>query len=481
MRSGAGGAGTGADWANAYTALATAFGAKAAGDDFWVSEDHAETQASAMTCNCPGTATSPCRVICVDHAGTVPPVSADLRTTATVSTTGANNLTLNGGAYYYGIAFQAGSGASSASVLAQGDNSLGLWFEACKFVLNGDGGSSRISFGAASTSGYVTRLINTTMQFGPTNTNQFSTIRGRFLWENTANAIAGSTIPTTLFASGTGIGLDARFVGVDFGAVGSGKSLFDHSTKQMPSRITFIDCKLGSSVAITTGTVDGWGAPIVRLVNCDSGNTNYRSAVYMYEGSIVSESTIVKSSGATDGTTPISRKMVSSARTKFYAPLRSDWSDWIQFWDDTTGSKTVTIATVTDNVTLKDNEAWVEVEYLGTSGYPLGLFASDAAADVLNAGTNQTTDGTSTWTTTGLTTPVKQSLSTTFTTTGKGLYRVRVCLAKASTTMYFDPLIASGARQYMIGESGYLNGEAAGAGAPPIFGIGGPLFRAKGD
>src|SRR3990167_972428 len=87
------GAGTGADWANSYTTLAAALTAKAAGDNFWVSHDHAETQASAMTLTSPGTAASPCKVMCVDSAGSVPPASADLATTATITTTGANALT----------------------------------------------------------------------------------------------------------------------------------------------------------------------------------------------------------------------------------------------------------------------------------------------------------------------------------------------------------------------------------------------------
>ena len=47
-RSVAAGAGTGADWANAYTTLSAAFTAKAAGDVFFVSEDHAETGAVAL-------------------------------------------------------------------------------------------------------------------------------------------------------------------------------------------------------------------------------------------------------------------------------------------------------------------------------------------------------------------------------------------------------------------------------------------------
>ena len=112
-------------------------------------------------------------------------------------------------------------------------------------------------------------------------------------------------------------------------------------------------------------------------------------------------------------------------------------------WNDAIGSsKTVTVYTVTDNVTLTDAEAWVEVEYLGTSGFPLGNFSDDRVADlVFGTPANQTSDS-STWTTTGLATPVKQALAVSFTPQEKGWFRVRVMVAKASLTVYYDPLPA---------------------------------------
>jgi len=115
VRSGATGAGTGADWANAYTTLAAAFSAKAAGDNFWISEDHAETQASEMILTSPGTPSNRCRVICVNHAGSVPPVSADLRTTAAISVTGfANSLFFDGYvSICRGIHFTVGGGGDN--------------------------------------------------------------------------------------------------------------------------------------------------------------------------------------------------------------------------------------------------------------------------------------------------------------------------------------------------------------------------------
>lgn len=173
------------------------------------------------------------------------------------------------------------------------------------------------------------------------------------------------------------------------------------------------------------------------MYNCDSGDTNYRIWTEALAGSVVSETTIVRSGGASDGTTSLSWKMVSNANAEY--PLLQLESPEIVRWNETTGSSiTVTVETITDNVTLTDDECWLEVQYLGTSGFPLGTFISDAKADVLATAANQTTSS-ETWTTTGLTTPVKQKLSVSFTPQEKGFIHAVVKLARASTTVYVCP------------------------------------------
>jgi len=112
-------------------------------------------------------------------------------------------------------------------------------------------------------------------------------------------------------------------------------------------------------------------------------------------------------------------------------------------WNDAVGSsQTVTCEILHDSVTnLQDDEVWLETEYLGTSGFPLSLFANDRMADILATPADQAASS-ETWTTTGLTNPNKQKLVTTQTPQEKGWYRCRVVVAKPSYTLYACPKLA---------------------------------------
>ena len=82
--SGATGTASGAIWANAKTTLAAALVTEVAGDTIFVAHDHVETTAGALTLTSNGTLANPTKVICVNRAGSVPPVSGDRRDTAQI-------------------------------------------------------------------------------------------------------------------------------------------------------------------------------------------------------------------------------------------------------------------------------------------------------------------------------------------------------------------------------------------------------------
>jgi hypothetical protein len=446
----------GLTWANAKATLASALTAAGAGGRVFMADAHAETQASAMTLASPGTAASPVQILCVDDTGDPEPPTGQA-TTGTVTTTGNNAISFSGFAYCYGVTFTAGSGNSASSHLNFTSASAWWWqFESCSLRIASNNAGPKLAVGGTANTNddNLLELYSTSTRWGAS--GQGFHLHAPMRWYNSSAIAAGGTVPTTLFPTGgSNFAPYGRAIlrGVDLSSFGSGRNLVGVGADYQD--FLFENCKLGASVSITTGTRAGQGGTTVELINCDSADTNYRYHKHCYQGDITQETTIVRTGGATDGTTPVSRKMVSTANSKFYSPLEGNW---ILYWNEATGSSiTVTIEVITDNVTLTDAEAWIEVEYLGTSGSPLALYANDRAADILATPANQATS-TVDWITTGLTTPVKQRLSVSVTPQEKGLIRARVMLARASTTMYFDPLIlASSGRQFMLGKSGFMN------------------------
>lgn len=416
-------------WTAAHARLANTLAWAAAGDSIYRSNNHAETQTTAMTLTSPGTAASPCFIYTVNDSATPPTAQA---TSATISTTGASNITFAGIAYDYGCLYSSGDGSNNARI------TLAAWtWDTCNLKLNNTNTGSLFNFSFVSTTqGY---LVNTILTFG--NASQSFAMQAGYL-SMIGGSIAG-TAPTT-FCPANNANTDMLFRGVDFSLCGSGCTLFGLAGTFQ--RIDVQNCKTGASVVLSSGTMTSKGS-YAKFVNCDSADTTYGYSFQNYFGTVSKETTIVRTTppGATNGTSAFSRKMVSSPNSKYTAPLESDP---IMYWNDTLGSITLTVAIVSSG-SLTNGDIWIEVEELGTSGFPMSVVQTSRGGDSLTPGTTaNTTDSTSVWASPPAT-PVYQTMSVTFTPTGKGWISVRVMLAKASATVYFDPLILTGNVQYM--------------------------------
>lgn len=423
----------GSTWALAKATLTGAAAIDAAGDTIYLSQVHAESTNAAVAIALAGTAASPTRIVCGNDAAEPPTAAA---ATATLAT-GAGNYSIlfTGAAFYvYGLGINCGVGSTSALALTMSNTSgARARFKECVFAMASNNASARID--PVPQAGQLTTLEDCDVSFGSTSQGLRVSGAGVFVWNGGAIA-SGSSAVTALFATAGANGSRVAVSGVDLSNGAAGMNIFTAGNNDYG---VIRNCKLPASWSgsLTTGTIQT--AARYEMFNCDSSDTNYRLWIADFTGAITSETTVVRTGGASDGTTSLSWKMVTNANAEY--PLLFLATPEVVQWNETTASAiTATVEIVTDNVTLTDEECWLEVQYLGTSGTPLGSFITDAKADVLATAANQTSSSV-TWTTTGLGTPVKQKLSVTFTPQEKGFIHAVVKVAKASATVYVDPLL----------------------------------------
>jgi hypothetical protein len=434
VRSGAGGTADGLSWTNAKLTLAATLTGASAGDYVYISEDHAETTAASITLTSPGTGAAPVCIWCINHT------SNTLATTGAVSTTGSSSSIVIGSggvAYIYGITFNVSDGSNGGNFTTTG---AANWiFDTCKINLTTS--STSVLSLAVSTACPKITFINTPIKFGHTS-QHINVEQVDLKWLNTANAVdsAGSA-PTSLilFTSASAYPAKVLLDGLDLSKVTG--SLFTLTSNLALNECYVQNCKLGTGVALSTGAIGSDVGPVVRMDNCTStSGVNYQMEHDKYQGTIKTEATIIRTGGATDGTTPLSWLLTSNTTPTFFKPLESPA---IVFWSTAT-TKTPTVY-ITSNTALTTADIWLEVEYLGTVNYPKSVFALGRAAvadtpPVIPTGTGLSADGTSTWGGTAQT--YKYTLTTSALTTAMaGPVKVKVMLAHASITVYVDPKV----------------------------------------
>ena len=375
--------------ARCANAFASGWGLAGTTTQYFASSIHAETQSSALTAIVPSTAAVKAFVYCVlQSPATTPPGSADLTTGASVSTTGLTQLSFVGTNFYcYGFLFSGTSGSqTSATQCYFGASGAGqrAVLDNCAFQLGATGtGASQIRSGGG------TIWNNCTVQFGGVSQEiPVGGVPGLLTWRNTPSAIIG-TPPNQLIgftSSGEAMVID----GVDLSAItgniatGAGSSA---------NTLLVTRCKINASATLA-GNI-GYQNQI-DFIQCDSGATNYTQARYWYEGTLTQSIAVYRQGGASDGTTPLSWDIVTTANSTWTFPFQS-FS--IAEWNTLTGvTRTCTVYGVVNAAAVPNNDQmWMEVEYLGSASSPLASFANNTKANNLATGSALTADSTSNW------------------------------------------------------------------------------------
>lgn len=426
VNSAAAGTGAGTSWTNACTTLAAAITLSAAGDDFNVLSTHSESQASALTLSFKGTNASPNRIFSCGNTNS-PATASDLLAGATVTTTGANAISFNGSFYCYGVTFNNGTGTVAVTVVV-GNTAGEQIFDTCTIAVKVTTATCTIQFGGSIVQNYFT-LINTKLNFDSGVSSSVVIGVGCFRWKNTSSAVGGSqTNLSSLFtALGTARAAIMILDGIDLTGVASGKNIVAAMTFPVAAQI--INCRITSGALFATPTVTGAS---VDAVITDSGATGYIQSRYTYQGTLTTSTTVYNN--ATDGVTPISWQVVTTANAKRQSPFECfDIVQWVAAGTYAASTIQVTSATAS----LLNSDIWVETQYLGNASFPIASGVSSGPATQLTTGSSLAAG---TWAAGGLGNNYKLAIPS-FTTALAGFVRFRVKVAKASLTINIDPAV----------------------------------------
>lgn len=394
---------TGSAWGAPHARLNNAY-ASNWGDfptyKFWVGSDHAETQTTSISFTgrgdsgqrveaSPGSTNGPIDVICVNVAGSLPPVAADITNTATITTTGSTGITINGFIRFgYGITFTQGTSGGSDFVIGGQQNADQHWYS-CAFRFGSGVGGATMKWGGDTRSGRLS-LDDCTLRFS--GTNQTINMNTPTYASNLTVDSAGSA-PSVLFNANNS---SARALIRD--------SDLSHITAticqlQNAGTIDIVDTKINDSVTTKigpSGPVADGGARGTMVRSAGSARP-YAYFIWDVFGQTEAVTSMYRTGGASDGTNAYGWKMNSGPKALDYGQYH-EGGTMSAYNTSLNTNKTVTVYGVAFTTNFPTNkDIWMEVSYQGDASSDKGTKVNNRRATPLTTPSNHTADSVSVW------------------------------------------------------------------------------------
>jgi hypothetical protein len=344
----------------------------------------------------------------------------------------ATNQTINGGCNLRGLTINLSTAAANGAGNGfSAPSKSQVVIEVCQFL----GGQLQLGNGAAS-NGYGAISIYDTTHKPSIAAGYLNIGNGIIRWYGGGFA-SGSYAITQLLAFPTSAMVDFVMEGADLSALpanmaitasgGAGKAVLKNC--KMPPG--WLGALFSNSCAINQ---------TVELYNCDSGATTYRIYIGQYAGTLRESTAVLKSGGATDGTTAMSWAISTNGNCRppdNGGPPYSFVTPEIAYWNEAISAQvTASVDVLADTSPLTSSEAWLEVTYLGDSASPKSLPAITRTK--LGGTAVAHPSSPASWSAASAS-PQVQRLQFTFTPKLKGFVIVRVRIARPSATVYVDP------------------------------------------
>lgn len=437
---------SGATWALAKQTVAGALAIAVSNDIILVDNAGSFTATAAITWTVP---TGNIAIISVNRsggdawaAGAAENVGA---AAAAFTINGSNSTSL----FVYGMTIKTGTSFSVSPIINIGISATTdvMTFDSCTFNVPGTSSSNFVVIGAFGGNLRSKNYVFDNCSFvlrdaaGSTQCIRLDGIDS-CVFRNMSVSFNGANKPTVLFDFyNNGVPVDFTVMDSNLAAFNASSSSLVNAANYGMGTAIFKNVSLSSNTGVKTGTFPTYSSAEIFAMNVDSGDTVNTFEYYNRLGTVTEDTAnYFTTGGASFNSTPLSWKVVTTSVCNEYNVLRLPP---LTRWNTSTSSCDFNVQTIVDSATdLTDRELWLEVDYASSASLPTGSLGTDRNASPYTGTAVDQDNGTNgSWTTSGITNTNEQYVKVTATPSEVGLLEGRVCIAKASTTFWLDPVL----------------------------------------